>query len=54
MYSYNTYIMMIVVVVVAAELVVQESVLKCVNQERFSHTRDENEEVEEERKRDLR
>jgi len=27
--------MMIVVVVVAAELVVQESVLKCVNQERF-------------------
>jgi len=27
--------MMIVVVVVAAELVVQTSVLKCVNQERF-------------------
>ncbi len=27
--------MIIVIVVVAAELVIQESVLKCVNQERF-------------------
>jgi len=27
--------MIVVVVVVAAELVVQESVLKCINQERF-------------------
>ncbi len=34
-YLYDTYMMMIVVVVVAAELVVQKSVLKCVNQERF-------------------
>jgi len=34
-YLYDTYMMMIVVVVVAAELVIQESVLKCVNQKRF-------------------
>jgi len=34
-YLYNTYMMMIVDVVVAAELVIQESVLKCVKQERF-------------------
>ena len=34
-YLYDTYMMMIVVVVVAAELVIQESVLKCVNQGRF-------------------
>ena len=34
-YLYNTYIVVVVVDVVAAELVVQESVLKCVNQERF-------------------
>jgi hypothetical protein len=34
-YLYDIYIMIVVDVVVAAELVVQESVLKCVNQERF-------------------
>ncbi len=34
-YLYDTYMIMIVVVVVAAESVIQESVLKCVNQERF-------------------
>jgi len=34
-YLYDTYIMIVVDVVVAAELVVQESVLKCVNQKRF-------------------
>jgi len=34
-YLYDTYMMIVVNVVVAAELVIQESVLKCVNQERF-------------------
>ncbi len=34
-YLYDIYIMIVVDVVVAAELVIQESVLKCVNQERF-------------------
>jgi len=46
--------MIIVVVVVAAELVVQESVLKCVNQERFHIQEVRGEEVKEKRKRDLR
>ncbi len=32
---YNIYIIIVVDVVVAAELVLQESVLKCVNQKRF-------------------
>jgi len=34
-YLYDIYMMIIVNVVVAAELVIQESVLKCVNQKRF-------------------
>ena len=34
-YLYDTYMMIVVNVVVAAELVIQESVLKCVNQKRF-------------------
>jgi len=34
-YLYDTYMMIVVDVVVAAELVIQQSVLKCVNQERF-------------------
>ena len=34
-YLYNIYMMIVVDVVVAAEIVVQESVLKCVNQKRF-------------------
>ena len=34
-YLYNIYIMIVVDVVVAAELVIQKSVLKCINQERF-------------------
>ena len=34
-YLYDTYMMIVVDVVIAAELVVQESVLKCVNQKRF-------------------
>jgi len=47
--------MMIVVdVVVAVELVIQESVLKCVKSKEISHMRDDDEEVEEEKKRDLR
>jgi len=46
--------MMIVVVVVAAELVIQESVLKCVNQKRFHIQEMRDEEVKKERKRDLR
>ncbi len=46
--------MMIVVVVVAAELVIQESVLKYVNQKRFHIQEMRGEEVEKERKRDLR
>ncbi len=32
---YNIYMMIVVDVVVAVELVIQESVLKCVNQKRF-------------------
>jgi len=43
---YNTYII-VVAAVVAAECVIQESVLKDVNQRGFSHTRDCNKEVEE-------
>ncbi len=39
--------MIIVAAVVAAECVIQESVLKGVNQREFSHTRDCDEEVEE-------
>jgi hypothetical protein len=47
--------MMIVVdVVVAAELVIQESVLKCVNQKEISHTRDEMKKLKKKEKRDLR
>jgi len=53
-YLYDTYMMMIVIVVVAAELVIQESVLKCVNQKRFHVQEVKSEEVEKERKRDLR
>ena len=53
-YLYDIYIMMIVVVVVAAELVIQESVLKYVNQKRFHIQEMRGEEVEKERKRDLR
>ena len=34
-YLYDTYIMIVVDVVVAAELVIQKSMLKCVNQKRF-------------------
>jgi len=43
---YNTYII-VVAAVVAAECVIQESVLKDVNQREFSHMRDCNKEVEE-------
>jgi len=39
--------MIVVAAVVAAECVVQESVLKGVNQKEFSHTRDCDEKVEE-------
>jgi len=39
--------MIVVAAVVAAECVIQESVLKGVNQRGFSHTRDCDEEVEE-------
>jgi len=49
MYLYNTYIV-VVVDVVAAELVVQESVLTYQSR-KISHTKVVNEEVEEERKR---
>ncbi len=34
-YLYDIYMMIVIDVVVAAELVIQESVLKCVNQKRF-------------------
>jgi len=34
-YLYDTYMIIVVDVVVAAELVIQKSVLKCVNQKRF-------------------
>ena len=34
-YLYDIYMMIVIDVVVAAELVIQESVLKCVNQRRF-------------------
>jgi len=43
-----------VVAVVTAEHVIQVSVLKCVNQERFSDMRDCDKEVEKEKKRELR
>ncbi len=43
---YNTYII-VVTAIIAAECVVQESVLKDVNQREFLHTRDCDEEVEE-------
>jgi len=49
MYLYNTYIV-VVVDVVAAELVIQESVLTYQSR-KVSHTKVVNEEVEEERKR---
>jgi len=39
--------MIVITTVVAAECVVQESVLKGVNQKEFSHTRNCNEEVKE-------
>jgi len=48
-YLYNTYIVVVVVDVVAAELVIQESVLTYQSR-KVSHTKVVNEEVEEERK----
>jgi hypothetical protein len=44
--------MIVVVVVVAAELVVQESVLH-IQSRKVSHTKDVDEEVEEERKKEV-
>jgi len=46
--------MIVVVAVVAAKCVIQESVLKNVNQKEISHTRGCDEEIVRKRKRDLR